>query len=111
MKPASEASGVRSSWLALATKSTRTRSVRRRSVRSSRMRKTSGSRPPLRAQRRGGANQAAYQRSVGTRSANSTCSGGPAPCDAVEGGEEVGNAEAEVSASPAARESRPRRGG
>ena len=65
MKPAREASGVRSSWLALATKSTRTRSVCRRSVRSSRMNRTSPAAGDGISSR---ANQAAYQRSAGTRS-------------------------------------------
>ena len=51
MKPVSEASGVRSSWLALATKSTRMRSVRRRSLRSSRM-STMNSPPGRRGARR-----------------------------------------------------------
>ena len=75
MKPASEASGVRSSWLALATKSTRTRSVRRRSLRSSRVRTTNS--PSGRVAEPRLANQAANQRSVGMRSANSTRSGPP----------------------------------
>ncbi len=86
MKPTSEASGVRSSWLALATKSTRMRSIalllgeviedERDEI------AHAGDR------RRAAANQAENQRSVGTPLGKLDPLGRAALGHAVEGGEE-----------------------
>ena len=71
MKPDSAASGVRSSWLALATKSARISSTRRSGVRSW---NASSTRPGLAATPGDeiGVTITSYQRSSGTRSENST---------------------------------------
>ena len=70
MKPESEASGVRNSWLALATKSARISSTRRSGVRSWKVISTrpagAGAATAI------GVTMASYQRSTGTRSKNST---------------------------------------
>ena len=71
MKPESAASGVRSSWLALATKSTRISSTRRSGVRSCSTSSMSPAVPDS------GATCAANQRSTGTRCENSTRRGSP----------------------------------
>ena len=93
MKPASEASGVRSSWLALATKSTRTRSALRRSLVSSTM-------STINSESASGANHASNQRSVGTRSENSTRSGGPPRATRSKAARRSGTRRRKVSASP-----------
>ena len=73
MKPDSAASGVRNSWLALATKSARISSTRRSGVRSSRVTSTSRVGGCSAGRRNAtGTTIASYQRSSGTRSMNST---------------------------------------
>src|SRR5215831_5765734 len=72
MKPDSEASGVRSSWLALATKSARISSTRLSGVRSCRVTNTSSRRPAIASARATGTMNASDQRSDGTFSKNST---------------------------------------
>ena len=70
MKPDSAASGVRSSWLALATKSARISSTRRNGVRSRNAISTMPAGRPASAG--SGITATSYQRSAGTRSKNST---------------------------------------
>jgi hypothetical protein len=69
MNPTTEASGVRSSWLALATKSTRMCSRRRASVRSARCSMAARVSPPSPGS---GTMVTAKTRSTGTRSTSST---------------------------------------
>ena len=69
-KPSSDARGVRSSWLALATKSARIRSTRRDSVRSRKVITTAGASSG----RRRGATVTSKARSTGTRSRQATVS-------------------------------------
>jgi hypothetical protein len=72
MKPDSEASGVRSSWLALATKSARISSTCLMRVRSCSVTNTSSRRPAIVSGSATGTMKASLQRSAGTFSKNST---------------------------------------
>ena len=71
MKPVSAASGVRSSWLTLATKSARISSTRRIGVRSCTVMTTMPARPPSPPANATGATNASDQRADGTRAENS----------------------------------------
>ncbi len=72
MKPSSAASGVRSSWLALAMKSARISSTRRNGVRSLKVIRMMSEPPSAPVASRTGVTNASNQRSSGTRSKNST---------------------------------------
>ena len=72
MKPSSAASGVRSSWLALAMKSARISSTRRSGVRSLNVISRMSERPSPTVASFTGVTKASNQRSSGTRSKNST---------------------------------------
>ncbi len=109
MKPSSAASGVRSSWLALATKSARISSTRRSGVRSLNVISRMSERPSPAVASFTGVTKASNQRSSGTRSKNSTRCGCPAGGGAPDRLDQFRHAQGDQGRLAAAQRRRDRR--